>query len=401
MNVDLDARLERFPLGASLTLSDLAEDPVGLTRRLREQEPVSWLADAGTWLVASRALVEEVTRDQARFTADSDRSTDRQVLGRTMLTTDGPDHELHRKPFDRSLRVKHVHDAYTEVIDARVTEILRGIQGEGRADLMADLAEPLGLAVVGDVLGFGFPDQDVLAQLLGRLLDAMKLAAGDDARARANQVRQEFAGEVTATLERALRLAPESVLGTVARERSGDLSDEIVVNNTVNLIFGGAETTATLLGTSLWALLHHPAQLDEVRADAELIPKAVDEAARWHSPFGIVLRWATQDTTIGDVAIGQGEQIYPLLMGANRDPAMFPDPDRFDLHRPNARQSSAFGRGLHFCIGQNLARLVACRAIVAALAALPGLRLDPERPSEPQGFEFHRLEHFHVIWEQA
>lgn len=392
------SRAQRFPIGWSLKMEDLRRDPIGIPTRLREEEPVTWCPDGHCWFVATRALADEVVRDLERFTADFDHSQERMVLGRTMLTTDGPAHSRHRSPFDATLRAGHVRRNYHDIIDRHVHELLDGLSGN-RGDLMAQLAEPVGLRVVRDVLGFDFPDDRALKDLVHQLLMAMRTEAGPDVRASASAAREAFAPDVLRALDVARTEAPHTVLGTVARHRTSDLTDELIVNNIVNLIFGGTDTTATIVSTSLWTLLSHPDTLAEVRADRDLIGPAVREAIRRHPTFGLMVRAARKDTRIGGVEIKAGEEIHPLLVAANRDPAAFVEPDRFDIHRRDDKKSLSFGFGVHFCIGQNIAKLTAERAVDACLDRLEGLRLDPDRPSQPTGFEAHKLPRLDVEWD--
>ncbi|MEP9362749.1 cytochrome P450 [Nocardioides sp. CN2-186] len=399
MSTTFDDRSLRFPIGAQLTLDEVGRDPIRLTRLLREEEPVSWLPRAETWLVSSRELVEQVVRDHHRFTAESEENTDRAVLGPTMLTVDGPQHDVHRKPFDPPMRAGHV-GAFTGTINARVNEILANFASSGTADIVQDFAEPLGLKVVSDVLGFDYPEPERIRMLLAELFEAMQLHVGPEVREKANAVRRAFVPEVLRTLEEARMRAPESVLGMVANS-SADVPEEVLANNTINLMFGGVETTATLVTTTLWTLLSHPRQLREVRENQSLLPQAIDESIRLHPAFAISLRWAAEDVELGGVRIPAGDRIYPLLIAANRDPSMFERPDDFDLHRANARQSNSFGRGLHFCIGQNVARLVGHLSLAALLSQLPGLRLDEgHSPGQPTGLEFHRLPALRVLWDR-
>lgn len=384
-------------LGSELRLTDVDRDPVGISARLREAKPVSWLAEDQVWLVASHSLVDEVHRDQRRFITDLDSSEIRQIFGVTMLTVDGPAHREHRRPFNAALRPRHIEANYAATIRACAVELLRERSGDGRDDLMASLADPLGLRIVSEVLGFECDDDAALRMLIADVVEANRVTVGPDVRDRAAAFRLRFAPTVLATLAHAAKTAPNSVLGMLARTRDGGLTDEMIVDNTLNLVFGGADPVAILVGTAIWALLEHPAQLEEVRANRSLIPLAVDEAARWHPPFGLSVRYAAADTELGGAQIRAGDKLYAMIIGANRDPAVFAHPDVFDIHRADLRSSIAFGRGMHFCIGQGLSRIAACEALDAVLDELPGLRLAV--PTEPAGFDFHRLPHLQVLYE--
>ncbi len=156
----------------------------------------------------------------------------------------------------------------------------------------------------------------------------------------------------------------------------------------------------SIILSTTWSLLNHPDQLAEVRADPALFTAAVNETLRWISPVGHSERWATADTVLGGVQIRRGEMVLPSLAAANRDPDFFPDPDRFDIHRANARHHAAFGRGEHHCIGLNLGNLEAQIAVQRLFSQLPDLRLDPDHPSLPTGFGFRSPRPLQVLWSE-
>jgi cytochrome P450 len=266
---------------------------------------------------------------------------------------------------------------------------------------VAELARPLALELVAAVVGF----EEGGAGELERLVDDMAAADGvgvsDELRRRAAATRESFAPRVLDALVRAPARHPDSVLAAVARERSPQLTELQVIDNTINMIFGAVDPTAILVATALWALLSHPDALGRVRAQRSLIPAAVAEAARWHPPFAASVRYVRTETELGGVVMHAGEKVYLMILSANRDERAFKRPERYDIARPDLRASIAFGRGLHFCIGEALASLAAREAIDVALSELPALRLDPERRSEPRGVDHHQLERLDVLHERA
>ena len=201
-------------------------------------------------------------------------------------------------------------------------------------------------------------------------------------------------GELRAEVTAAVSRGQESVL-TVA---AGELSAGELVSNAAVLLFGGIETTEGMISNAAWYLLRDEAALDRVRADRGLLDVAVEESLRLEPAAAVVDRFATADVVLGRAAIARGDLVRVSLTGASRDPAVFPDPDRYDLDRPNARQHLAFASGPHFCVGERLARIEARAALGALLDRLPGLRLDPRRPSRPQGLVFRKPPELHVIW---
>ena len=155
-------------------------------------------------------------------------------------------------------------------------------------------------------------------------------------------------------------------------------------------MFGGIETTEGMIANALLHLLSSPAQLALVLADPGLVPAAVEESLRLESAAAVVDRYATVGTRLGGAAIQAGDQVTVSITGANRDPAVFADPDVFDVRRANAGRHLAFAHGPHFCLGAHLARLEAQVAVGTLLARLPRLRLDPGYPSAPRGLVFRK-----------
>jgi cytochrome P450 len=128
------------------------------------------------------------------------------------------------------------------------------------------------------------------------------------------------------------------------------------------------------------------------------VPNAVEESLRLEPAAAVVDRYATRDVRLGDASIERGELVTISIAGANRDPAFFPDPDRFDVRRRGARRHVAFAHGPHVCLGMHLARVEARTAVGRLLERLPGLRLDPERPAVPRGLVFRKPPALHVLW---
>jgi cytochrome P450 len=165
------------------------------------------------------------------------------------------------------------------------------------------------------------------------------------------------------------------------------------------LMFGGIETTEGMIANAILHLLAHPEQRALVEDDPALLPNAVEESLRLEPAAAVIDRYATRDVQLGDAPIGKRELVTISIAGANRDPDVFPDPDRFDVRRENARHQLAFAAGPHVCVGMHLARLEAQTALGRLLDRLPGLRLDPAHPSAPRGLIFRKPPTLHVVWD--
>jgi cytochrome P450 len=364
-----------------LTIEDLAGDPHPHLARLR---PVGWVPALGGFVVTGRDAALQVLRDPTTFTVDDPRFSTAQVVGPSMLSLDGPEHDRHRAPFAPGFRPREVGTRFGGFVTARVERLIDALVDRGRADLRADLAAPLAASVVAYALGLDGDDDTVARRLVGWYRDIVASVSG-----------------ITAG-------AAPSAAGAEAMAALGDLlhahhgaddaltPDEFVANATV-IMFGGIETTEGMIANALWHLLAHPAALAEVRARPELVGAAVEESSRLEPAAARVDRYATVRTEVAGTVIGQGDLVVVSLAGANRDPDEFPDPDRFDLHRPNVRRHLAFAAGPHVCIGMDLARLEAREALTALLRRLPQLRLADDAPP-PTGLVFRKPERLPVRW---
>jgi cytochrome P450 len=202
---------------------------------------------------------------------------------------------------------------------------------------------------------------------------------------------------LSAAIGSALEREPAAGL-LAAASGAGGLGRERVISNAAVLLFGGIETTEGMIANAVLQLLSHPDQLALVRADPGLVANAIEESLRLEPAAAVVDRYATADVQLAGAPIGRGELVRVSLAGANRDPAVFPDPDRFDVRRENAQRHVAFAHGPHVCIGMHLARLEAHTAVERLLSRLPALRLDPASPAEPRGLVFRKPPELRVLW---
>jgi cytochrome P450 len=388
------ARQRAFPIGAAATLEELEQDPHPLLAELRAAEPVSWLPALGAWVVTSRALALQVMRDAATFTVDDPRFSTGQVVGQSMLTRDGAEHGRHRDPFARAFRLAAVQERFAAFVGSETDRLLDRIEAGPEAELRRSLAGPLAVAVVAYALGL--EDADVASVL--RWYDAMVeavtvVAAGDELPARGSAA---FAA-LRETIEPMLDREPSESLLAAAAGESAALERAEVVSNAAVLMFGGIETTEGMIANAILHLLSHPAALHQIRRDPGLLANAVEESLRLEPAAAVIDRYATCNVTLVGASIRERELVTISLAGANRDPEAFPDPDRFDITRDNARLHLAFAQGPHVCIGMHLARLEAHTVLVRLLDRFPGLRLDPAHVSAPRGLVFRKPPALHVL----
>ena len=386
----------RFPIGATATLDELEEDPHPLHARLREREPVSWLPVLDGWLVTRRDLALQVMRDAETFTVDDPRFSTGQVVGQSMLTRDGDEHARHRDPFARPFRLDAVRDRFTGLVEEEVDRLIDVFAADGRAELRRGLAGPLAVVVTAHALGLVETDTTRVLGWYDAIVAAVTgVTAGEPV---SEEGREGFAA-LRASMEPALASDPETSLVAAAAGEAGGLSHDEVVSNAAVLLFGGIETTEGMIANAVWHLLSAPAELALVLDHRSLLRNAVEESLRLEPAAAVVDRYATRDVALAGAPIRERELVRVSLAGANRDPAAFHDPDRFDVRRENARLQVAFAHGPHVCIGMHLARLEAHTALARLLDRLPGLRLDPDRPTAPRGLVFRKPPALHVLWD--
>jgi cytochrome P450 len=373
---------EKFPIGRGATLQGLQEDPHPLLARLRTAEPVSWLPVLDRWLVTRYDLALGVLRDPTTFTVDDPRFSTSRVVGPSMLSLDGADHTRHREPFAQSFRPSGVYDRFAGFIAAEAERLIEAVRPTGGAELRRQFAGPLAVAVVTQALGLRDVSVDTALSWYAAIVAAVsEVSAG---RPVTGAGKEAFAG---------LRVAVTRTLGS----KEG-LSPDEVASNAAVVMFGGIDTTEGMILNAVRHLLGDSDTLALVRDRDDLLPNAIEESIRLEPAVAVVDRYATRDVELGGARIRRGDAVSVSIPGANRDPVVFADPDRFDIRRANARLNLAFAQGPHFCLGAQLARTETTIAVGRLLDRLPGLRLDPDRPSAPRGLVFRKPPTLHVRW---
>ncbi len=360
---------------------------------------MAWVPVLGGWLVTSHAAAVAVMRDARTFTVDDPRFSTARVVGPSMLSLDGSAHARHRAPFFSAF---HRGDASARLGTFAETEagrLVATIRPRGRAELRQTVTGPLAVSVVAAALGLGhLPPQDILSAY-ARIVGGVTGLSGDQATADGAPPDPD-AADAYASLAASLRAAIGGNHRTVLADaaRSGDLTTAEIVSDAAVVMFGGIDTTDGMIANAVLHLLGDPGQLELVRVDPRLVPAAIEESLRLEPAAALLDRYATRDATIGGATIRAGDRVSVSLAAANRDPAVFREPDRFDIFRSTAGRHLAFAHGPHFCIGATLAR-AETHAALNALLALPRLRLDPDHPAAPRGLIFRKPPALHVIWD--
>jgi cytochrome P450 len=378
-------------------LEQLEADPHPLLARLREREPVSWLPALNAWLITRRDLALAAMRDPDTFTVDDPRFSTGQVVGPSMLTLDGAEHGRHRDPFARPFRLEPVRERFAVLVESETDALLDALAPAGHGELRRGLAGPLAARIVAFALGL---EGIETATILGWYDAIVEATTGISAGKPVSEAGSLASAALRDALEPSIGGDPDSSLVAAAAAVGGLTHDEVASNAAV-LMFGGIETTEGMIVNALLHLLTHPDQLELVRITPELMAGAVEESLRLEPAAATIDRYATRDVELAGAQIRAGDLVTISIAGANRDPASFPDPGRFDVRRDNARQHVAFAGGPHVCIGMHLARLEAHTALRRVLDRLPGLRLDAKQPSEPRGLVFRKPASLHVLWDAA
>lgn len=359
----------------------------GVLAGLHAAAPLTWLPALDGWLVTDYDLALEVMRDHTTFTVDDPRFSTAQVVGPSMLSLDGTDHRRHRAPFVAPFRPAQVEQTFAESVQGLADDLVERVRPAGRAELRTSLAGPLSVAVIADVLGLRGVEASTVLHWYVAIVDAVSsLSAGGEPGDAGSSAVAELAEHIRAGLRR------DSILSAAG----GTLAEPEVIANAAVMMFGGIETTEGMICNAVLHLLDNPAALAQVRDDRTLLAAAVEESLRLEPAAAVVDRYATREVELGGAVVRRGDLVRVSLMAANRDPAVFPDPDRFELHRPNVRGQLSFARGPHVCIAMDLARLET-RVAVRAVLELPGLQR--ATATAPVGLIFRKPASLDVRWD--
>jgi cytochrome P450 len=373
-----------------VTIAELEHHPHALLARLREREPVSWLPVLGGWLVTRYDLALAVMRDPQTFTVEDPRFSTAQVVGPSMLSLDGGEHARHREPFAGPFRPLAVRERFAAQVAEEADGLIDGFVSDGTAELRRAYAGPLAAAVIAGVLGLRRNEVEPVLAWYDAIVGAVnEITAGRALPARGRQAFEQLRNRLGDVIERGEAASLLRAVGSASRLTA----DELVSNGAV-LLFGGIETTEGMIANAALMLLEHPAAV----GDRDAPEPAIEESLRLEPAAAMVDRYATENVELGGARVARGDLVHVSITAANRDPAVFADPDRFDPHRPNVRRHLAFAHGPHVCLGVHLARLEARVAVAALLRRLPNLRLDPDRRAAVTGLVFRKPPELHVIW---
>ncbi|MFI7129131.1 cytochrome P450 [Nonomuraea sp. NPDC050153] len=385
---------------------DFVARPYRVYDELRREAPVSYFEPTDQWLISRHADVNALLRDRRLGRSYLHVATHEEfgrppepefhepfwrVIRAGMLDVEPPVHTRLRRLVSRAFTPRMV-----ESLRPRVRAIAEGLVDafveKGGGDLLAEVAEPLPVTVIAEMLGIPHADRHLLRPWSADICGMYELNPSPEAQHTAVRAASEFAGYLK-TLAAERRRAPgDDLISALAQ--IDELTEDELVGTCVLLLNAGHEATVNVTGNGWWALFRNPSELARLRADRSLLPTAVEEVMRWDTPLQMFERWVLEDIEVHGVEIPRGSEVALLFGSANRDPAVFEDPDRLDVGRADNPHIS-FGAGIHFCLGAPLARIELMESYGALLDRAAKLELRQE-PSWKPGFIIRGLRSLEV-----
>jgi cytochrome P450 len=396
----------------AFTPSDLGfvADPYPAYARLRAAGRVLYDPGSDHWLVPHHADVSALLRDR-RFGRTYLHVATHAEMGRPeeppylapfwhlirngMLDREPPDHTRLRRLVARAFTPRMV-ERLRDRVQATSDRLVDAVADAGGGDLIAEVAEPLSVAVISELLGVPEPERPLLRPWSAQICGMYEVNPTEEAGRVASRAATEFS-EYLRGLSRERRARPADDLITALAQvvDGGDqLTEDELIGTVVLLLNAGHEATVNATGIGWWQLFRHPDQLARLRAEPGLLPRAVDELLRFDTPLQLFERWVLEDVELHEVRVPKGAELGLLFGSANRDPAVFPEPDRLDLGRePNPHLT--FGAGVHYCLGASLGRLELALSFGTLLDRLPQMTPAAEPRWKPT-YILRGLEALHV-----
>ncbi|KAA5836028.1 cytochrome P450 [Saccharopolyspora hirsuta] len=359
-------------------------------RGVRPDHPVEHDEATGIWNVYGYPEVLAALSDPSTFSSNTQRlvpETSPQFSEGNLVQMDPPEHNKLRKLVSHAFTPKVVADLEPRIAEL-TNELLDAVHD--RTELVADLAYPLPVIVIAELLGVPSSDRGLFKKWVDAMFDSSnqfslkeRSKEQEEYFAKAMEQVQQLTDYLVEHARERRRQPREDLLSklVLAEVDGARLSDNEVANFGMVLLIAGHITTTMLLGNTVLCLDAHPEQYAKIRADRSLVPSAIEESLRFFSPFAAVSRSTTRDVELGGRTIPADQLVLCWVAAANRDPRQFTDPDVFDITRdPNPQ--IGFGRGIHFCLGAPLARLEGRVALNILLERFPNLRTDPAEAPE-------------------
>ncbi|MEE2665645.1 MAG: cytochrome P450 [Myxococcota bacterium] len=346
---------------------------------MRENAPLYFDEVGGVWGVSRHADIMHLSKTPSLFCSGKSSRPDPNSWIPSMINFDDPQHKRRRNLVNRGFTPRRVSD-HAGSIRKICTELIDTVCEKGSCEFVREIAAPLPMAIIGDMLGVAAEDRDRLLQWS----DDMVTASGNEDPVAAQRAMQsglewrEYAAEVVR--DRRNRPMRDDLISILCHsEIDGErLDDEEIIQESLLILVGGDETTRHVIVQGMEALVRHPAQRRLLIDDPSKITLAVEEMLRWVSPIKNMNRTATQDTEFAGEKISEGDRLLLLYQSGNFDSAVFDAPDEFRVERDPNNHVAFGGYGTHFCLGASLARLELEIMFQELLARLPDLAIEPD-----------------------
>lgn len=382
------------------------ENPYTAYRALRDQGRIVWSEEQEAFLVTRYQDCIDVLRHPAASSsmANADNRGRRESIAdtpmamleaRPMLFSDPPVHTRLRGLVSKAFTprtVEAMRPHIVELVDRLLDDAEAQAQHDGVIDIVRDLAFPLPVIVIAELLGVPLEDQEQLKPWSADLARTIDPVVTMETAAQAAMSGMQFINYLNGLIEqRRARPGDDLLTALIAAEEGGEhLNHEELLIMCILLFVAGHETTQNLIGNGMLALVRHPQQMQALRADPALTKNAVEEMLRWDPPVQLTGRHLLDDAEIAGAPVRKGQSVITLLAAANRDPDVFSDPDALILSRDNANRNVSFGHGIHFCLGAPLARAEAQAAFPKLLERFGSIELAAE-PEHRETFTLRGL----------
>jgi cytochrome P450 len=384
-------------LDESLVSDAFLADPYPVLRQLQEEDPVHWSDSIGGWVLTRYDDILTTFKDTAHYSnegrlaravehlAPESRSKfktfEEHYRTKGLLHSDPPDHTRLRALVTKAFTPRMV-EAMQPRIRAVTNELLDSVLSDRQMDVIRDLAVTLPITVLSEIMGIPGPNKMLLKSWADALLAFQGVNNPSEQILQSAQQTLVEIRQYLAQLIREKRKKPGNDLIsqlTLAESEGDKLSEAELINTSITLLVAGHETSTSLIGNGLYALLHHEDQWRLLQSDNSLLPSAIEEILRYESPVSRQPRLMKSDIALAGKTLCRGQMVFQMLNAANRDPIYFPNPDKFDIRRKKNRHI-AFGMGIHFCVGALLARTEANIVFRLILDRFPNIHLVDPKP---------------------
>jgi cytochrome P450 len=395
-----------------IVVGDLEQDPNPIFDRLRQEAPLAYVPGIGTWVASTRRICQRIATDTENFGGGTAPTIERTFDGKPILGMDGDEHRDLRNMVDPQLAPQAVDSYIDELVRPIARKYLAEFEDRGHADLVAEYFEPVSVRTLGDLLGFTEVDSDTLRRWFKSLSSGIANAALDEhgdflypeGFADADEAKREIRAIVDPMIAQLTDNPDDTGISHWMHDGMPEgriRPPDRIYPTLFTVVLGGMQEPGHACSATVYGLLQHPDQLDEVLENPALIPRAINEGLRWIAPiWNTASRTAHRDMEIGDVVLRAGDIVMLSYGSANRDGGTWETaPDDFDLDRPVVPHL-AFGAGVHVCAGAYQAQHTSRIALEELFDSIPNLELDDSAgPVEVWGWDFRGLTKLNVRWE--